>query len=227
MLSPSSNSAAGMVAKEAMLLREYGSAYPPTAQEARRFFEETPRVELTELYRDTFYVPLTQNGFDTDEFRQGSFFTSRGKELVPGPGTSRATARSLLRFAVLMEKGQLVDEFTSLQLKRLLYMTERRIRYASSPRLRKAAVYFKSGSLYSCREEEAFTCGKYMGNVRNYMNSFAIVESPADDRRLHYMVMLISNVLRQNSAVDHQALGTRIHELIEDAHTGPAASAQR
>ncbi len=54
----------------------------------------------------------------------------------------------------------------------------------------------------------------------NFMNSFAIVESPAADRDLHYMVMLISNVLRKNSAVDHQTLGTRIQRLMETAHAG-------
>jgi hypothetical protein len=75
--------------------------------------------------------------------------------------------------------------------------------------------------LYKCKEEPGFKCGKYKGNVMNYMNSFAIVESPAEGRRLHYMAMLISNVLRKNSAYDHQTLATRIGEIIDAAH--PAA----
>ena len=62
-----------------------------------------------------------------------------------------------------------------------------------------------------------------MGNVKNYMNSFAIIESPAGERRLQYLAMLISNVLRKNSAHDHQTLATRIHQLIDTAH--PAAPA--
>ena len=114
-----------------------------------------------------------------------------------------------------------MDEFSSRQIKRLIYMTERRIRYASSPALKDAAVYFKSGSLYGCRQEADFKCGKYKGNVKNYMNSFAIIESPAGERRLHYLVMLISNVLRKNSAYDHQTLATEIHNIIEETH--PAA----
>ncbi len=117
-----------------------------------------------------------------------------------------------------MEQGRLVDEFSSRELKRLLYMTERRIRYASSPALKDAALYFKSGSLYSCKKEEGFKCGKYKGNVKNYMNSVAVVEYPAGGPRLYYMTTLISNVLRKNSAVDHQTLATRIHRLIEKAH---------
>jgi hypothetical protein len=103
----------------------------------------------------------------------------------------------------------------------MLYMTERRIRYASSPALADSAVYFKSGSLYSCKKEEGFKCRKYHGNVKNYMNSLAIIESPAGEKRLHYIVTLISNVLRKNSAVDHQTLATRIHRIIEKMHPAP------
>ena len=220
-LSASSNSAAAMVMREAMLLRHYGRSYPPSEDEIQRFFRETPRKELTELFRRTFYEPVTRNGLDLDLLRQGSFFTAEGKRRVPGPGSSYGTARELMRYILRMEQGRLVDEFSSREIKRLLYMTERRIRYASSPALRDAAVYFKSGSLYACKKEEGFTCGKYRGNVRNYMNSVAIIESPAGDTRLDYMVTLISNVLRKNSAVDHQTLATRIHRLIQAAHPLP------
>ena len=55
------------------------------------------------------------------------------------------------------------------------------------------------------------------------MNSVAIVEYPPGDNRLFYISTLISNVLRQNSAVDHQTMGTRIHRLIEKAHPEPVA----
>jgi hypothetical protein len=50
------------------------------------------------------------------------------------------------------------------------------------------------------------------------MNSLAIVESPAGERHYYYIVTLMSNVLRKNSAVDHQTLATRIHRLIESHH---------
>jgi len=117
-----------------------------------------------------------------------------------------------------MEEGVLVDEWSSRQLKRLLYMTERRIRYASSPELKEAAVYFKSGSLYKCQEEEGFKCTAYHGNVYNYMNSVAIVEQEIDGVKLRYMVIVISNVLRENGAVLHQTIGTGIHRLIKKDH---------
>ena len=217
-LSVSSNSAASMLMRDAMLLRHYGKDYPVSDAEAQRFFKETPSKERTALFQATFFEPITRNGLNIENLRQGSFLTREGKNKVNGGGNSYGTARELMLFVLRMEQGRLVDEFSSRQIKRLMYMTERRIRYASSPALKDAAVYFKSGSLYSCKEEEGFECGAYRGNVRNYMNSVAIVEYPAGDSRLFYVSTLISNVLRKNSAVDHQTIGTRIHRLIEKEH---------
>ena len=225
MLSASANSAAAMTMREAMLLRQYGKDYPPPEEEIQRFFSETPKQELTALFQQTFFEPVTRNGLDIEQLRQGSFFTRTGKHKVPGGGNSYGTARELVKFTLRMEQGRLVDEYSSRQIKRLLYMTERRIRYASSPALRDSAVYFKSGSLYSCKEEPDFKCGKYMGNVKNYMNSLAIVENSTDGRRLDYIAALISNMLRVNSAVDHQTLGTRIHRIMERANPAVAPEA--
>jgi hypothetical protein len=214
MMSPSSNSAAGMVMREAMLLRQYGTAYPVSEAEIRRFFGQTPKPELTALFEKTFFEPITRNGLDLEQLRQGSFFTATGKQIVPGAGDSYGTARELMRYMLRMEEGRLVDEWSSREIKRLMYVTERRIRYASAPSLADAAVYFKSGSLFECTKQPGFQCGQYMGNVKNYMNSIAIIEYPAGDRKLHYMVTLISNVLRKNSAADHQALASRIQQMM-------------
>jgi len=43
----------------------------------------------------------------------------------------------------------------------------------------------------------------------------AIVEQEIDGKRLHYIVILVSNVLRKNSAEKHQELGTEMHQLIQ------------
>jgi hypothetical protein len=214
----SSNSAAAMTMREAMLLKQYGKDYPPPEAEIQRFFKETPGKELTDLFQRTFFDPITRNGLDINQVRQGSFFTHVGKKKVNGGGNSYGTARELVKLTMRMEQGRLVDEFSSREIKRLLYMTERRIRYASAPALRDSAVYFKSGSLYSCMEEEGFICGKYKGNKRNYMNSLAIIETTNDGYQLDYIAGLISNVLRVNSAVEHQTFGMRIHRMIEKAH---------
>jgi hypothetical protein len=218
MLSPSSNSAAGMVMRETMLIRHFGAAYPPPEAEIRRFFDETPKKELTALFEKSFYEPVTRNGLALDALRQGSFFTAVGKQKVPGPGDSYGTARELMRYLLRLEQGRLVDEFSSREIKRLIYVTERRIRYASSPALAGSAVYFKSGSLFECAKEPGFTCKPYAGNVKNYMNSTAIVEHPAGERQLYYLSTLVTNILRKNSAAEHQALATRLHQLIAEEH---------
>jgi Beta-lactamase enzyme family len=221
MLSPSSNSAAGMVMREAMLVRRYGTAYPPAEAEIRRFFKETPMAERTALFERTFLEPVTRNGLSLDLLKQGSVFTHRGKRIVPGAGESYGSARELAKYLVRLEQGRLVDEFSSREIKRLLYVTERRIRYAASPAIASSAVYFKSGSLYECGKEPGFTCAPYAGNVKNYMNSVAIVEHPAGERRLYYMVTIVSNVLRRNSAAVHTELATRIQKLVESLHAAP------
>ncbi|MDX1607249.1 MAG: serine hydrolase [Candidatus Competibacterales bacterium] len=213
MLSPSSNAAAAMVLREYLLLAHFKDAYPVAASAAETFFAQTSKQQLMQLLIRSLHEPMRRNGLDPGEIRQGGFFTWKGKQLVPG-GSSRGTTRSFLTLLLRMEQGRLVDTFSSLELKRLLYMTEKRIRYASHPALSDAAVYFKSGSLYSCQPEPGFECGKYQGNRLNLLNSLAIIEEPHSGGRLHYLVVISSNVLRENAAVAHQTLAMRIHKLL-------------
>ena len=231
MLSASSNAAASMVIRELLLLRHFGARYPVAAEEAEAFFRTTPKPELSELLLSSLQQPIERNGFDPQQLRQGGFFTREGKRFIAGT-TSHCTARELLRYLLLLEQGRLVDLWSSREIKRLLYMTGRRIRYASAPALKDAAVCFKSGSLYRCRPEPGFVCRKYQGNVDNMLNSVAIIEQEQGEgerggRRLHYLVVLLSNVLKENSAVAHQTLALRIHRLIEGAHPLPAAESGR
>jgi len=214
MLSASSNAAASMVLKHLMLLVHFGPSYPVSESKAQQFFKDTAKKELAALLSRALQEPIVRNGLDLEQLRQGSFFTRKGKQLVPGT-TSHATPRELLRLLIKLEQGKLVDAFSSREIKRLLYMTQRRIRYASSPALAGAAVYFKSGSLYKCKPESGFECKKYQGNVKNMLNSVAIIEAPAADPQLYYMVVVMSNVLRKNSAVVHQTLATRIHRMLQ------------
>jgi hypothetical protein len=217
MMSASSNAAASMVIRELMLMANFGREYPVGAKERNDFFRATPRHKLAELLTRSLVEPVARNGLDPEGLRQGSFFTSKANQVVPGL-TSRATPRDLLQLLLKLEQGRIVDAFSSREMKRLMYMTQRRIRFASSPALNDAAVYFKSGSLYRCRPEPGFTCRKYEGNMENMMNSVAIVESPAGRFTLHYLVALMSNVPRKNSAVAHQTFATRLHRLITSFH---------
>ena len=216
-LSPSSNAAAAMLQRELVLLSHFGKDYPVSDERAKSFLNETSKTDLGDLFLDAMVAPLQRAGIDTELLRQGSFFTRTGKNRVLGTN-SYGNPKQLMKLLYLMEAGQLVDEFSSTELKRLLYSTERRIRYASHPNLNDHSVYFKSGSLYSCQEEEGFTCGKYKGNKKNLLASVAIVESEEDGKNYHYLVVVQSNVLKINSAVAHQTLAARIHKLVKSLH---------
>ncbi|MGD9899353.1 MAG: serine hydrolase [Calditrichaceae bacterium] len=211
MISASANSAASVVWKEVLLMRAFGKNYPASAEWEKHFFEKTSKSELSAIAMSTVNDPLRVMGIEQNEWQLGSFFTQTGKKLVPGGGGSYGTPTALLKYLIALERGKIVDEWSSLEIKRMMYMTAKRIRYASSPALTDAAVYFKSGSQYRCKVEPDFKCGKYMGNVENYMNSVAIVEHPAG--RV-YLVALMSNVLKKNSAVEHQSLATFIDRII-------------
>jgi len=196
-------------------------------EEEQKFFDDTPKKQLSEIFLKAIQDPVTRNGMDIEQLRQGSFFTHQGKKQIPGTN-SYATPRALANFMLKLEQGKLVDEWSSREIKRLMYITERRIRYGSSGVLRPSAVYFKSGSLYSCAPEEGFVCKKYHGNKRNYMNSVAIIETPAGQDRLFYSVAVLSNVLRKNSAQDHRDLARAVHSmLIGDHPTKPVPPGAR
>jgi hypothetical protein len=217
MLSSSSNAAGSEVMAQLVLLRHFGRDYPVPAPEAAAFFARTPKSRLSKLYVQAMLDPIGRNGLDRRKLQQGSFFTREGKARIPGTG-SIATAGELLHYLVRMEQGQLVDPFSSLELKRLLYLTEQRIRYASQPALADSALYFKSGSLYSCRPEPGYACGKFLGNRLNFMNSMVLVETHDRNPPLRYAVAVLSNVLKKNSAETHAQLALEIHRLIEAAH---------
>ncbi len=219
--SASSNAGASMLMAHLILLKHFGTEYPVPEERAAAFFDETPRERLQRIYNNAILTPLDRNGLDRRRLRQGKFFTREGQRRLGGTN-SVATSRELLRFMLLLEQGKLVDPWSSLQIKRLLYLTDWRIRYASNHALNDSAVYFKSGSLYSCRPEPGFTCERNAGNRLNFMNSVAISETDEDDRRLRYIVAVLSNVLRKNSAWEHRDFAARIHGLVRSLHS-PAA----
>lgn len=220
MLSPSSNAAGSIVLQQAMLLQHFGTAYPVGEAQATAYFASTPRsglrADLVRVLQDS----LRRSGLDPGTLRQGSFFTREGRARVPG-GKSWASSRAWMDLLVAMEKGQLVDPWSSAQIKKLLYLTEHRIRYASTPELDDAAVFYKSGSLYRCRREKGFVCRNYAGNQWNFMNSIAIVESIRRSPQLRYAVVVNSNVLRKDAVGEHRALAARIHRLLEARHPPP------
>lgn len=220
MMSSSSNAAASMLMRETLLMRAFGNQYPPSEAAEQEFFRTTSRARLATLLSRISTDCVERAGLSPRELRQGSLFTRTGKQKVAGSG-SGTTVEGLARYLYRMEGGDLIDKFTSLEIKRLMYLTQARIRYSAAPILKKAAVYFKSGSLYSCRPERNFVCRKFHGNVKNIMNSAAVVEYPVLDYKIKYIVALYSNVLRKDSSQEHIRLAEDIHELLYATHVPP------
>ena len=217
MFTNSSSAAASQLQQQMLLLMHFGKSYPASPEESKAYFESQSSAQLGKIFQGAMKSSIERNGLEWNRLRQGSFFTRTGKARVDGTN-SVATASQLLLLLTKIEQGQLVDAWSSLEMKRLLYLTNWRARYASAPILVNAAVYFKSGSFYGCKEEAGFECGKFKGNRMNYMNSVIIVEEEKDGRSLHYVVVLLSNVLKKDSAAAHQEIGTRIHQLMRAAH---------
>jgi hypothetical protein len=213
-LSVSNNGAASVVWREALLMAAFGDKYPTMTQEdADAYFKAGPKNDITDLAVSVVNRPLRDLGITEDEWRLGTFFTRGVDPYVGSKGGSIGSPLGLMKWMLQLEQGKVVDEESSLEIKRLMYMTDRRIRYAQAPELRDAAVYFKSGSLYKCDKSTGEECGKYKGNVFNYMNSVAIVEHTDGSK---YMVCIMTNVLRKNSAGDHLALASRIDKVVRE-----------
>lgn len=211
MMSVSNNGAASVVWREALLMREFGQEYPCyTSEYLSKYFKETERKRMAEVAQSVVNEPLRHLGIDEDEWRLGTMFTRGASGIVPPKGGSTGTPQGLMKWMMALEMGDVVDPASSLEIKRLLYMTDRRIRYASNRQLDSVAVYFKSGSLYKCDRNKDPNCKKYAGNVYNYMNSVAIIERPDS---VVYLVVLMTNVLRRNSAYDHNRLAGQIDDL--------------
>ena len=99
MLSPSSNSAAGMVMREAMLLRQFGKAYPLAEAEIQRFFGETPKAELTALFDADLHRAGDAQRPRLEHAAPGQLLhRTSGKRDRAGPGESYGTARELMRY---------------------------------------------------------------------------------------------------------------------------------
>jgi hypothetical protein len=219
MVSVSNNGAASVMYREAMLMAAFQADYVNLTEErAERYFKETPRDSLTNLANTVVNQPLRELGITEDEWKLGGMFTRGPEKYVGRKGGSIGTPKGLMKYLVSLEQGKVIDEKSSLEMKRLLYITDRRIRYAKSPRLDSAAVYFKSGSYYKCDRSKDPNCKSYAGNVYNYMNSVIIVEH---DDGVKYIVCLMTNVLNKNSAGAHMYLASKIDDLITMDNTKP------
>jgi hypothetical protein len=214
MFSVSNNGAASIVMREMLLVHIMGDYYEcATQKEMDDVIADAGKSVLANLTEDLTNCVLESLDISRDEYRLGGFFTDGAEKHIPRQGGSTGTTLGLMKFMYALESGQVINERISLEIKRLMYITDRRIRYAASKSLDNDAVYFKSGSFYSFKPEPGYTRQNYAGNKFNYMNSVAIIEKQ-DSTQKKYMVALMSNVLKKNSANEHYALAKRIDELI-------------
>ena len=216
MFSVSNNGAASVVMREMLLIHIMDGYYEcATQEEMDDVINNTSKSVLSNLTEDLTNCVLESINISRDEYRLGGFFTDGAERHVPRQGGSIGTTLGLMKFMYALESGQVINERISLEIKRLMYLTDRRIRYAANKSLDNDAVYFKSGSFFSFKPEPGFVKINYAGNKFNYMNSVAIIEKQ-DSTQKKYMVALMSNVLRKNSANEHYALAKRIDELVAD-----------
>jgi hypothetical protein len=175
-LSPSSNASASMLWREATLMHLLGADYPPTKVDTA-LLGRWDREAMTRAAFETVDAPVLGAGLRVEDFFIRMFFTHGANRWVKSEA-SGASPLGLVRWLLRMEQGRIVDEPSSLELKRMLYLTRRRIRYALAPELAESAVFFKTGSLYQCQPEEGYTCAAYQGNVVNVLNAMIVVETP-------------------------------------------------
>lgn len=157
MLSVSSNGAASVVWREVMLMDAFGEKYENlTEAEAEDYFQKTARKVLSDQAVSVINTPLRGLGIEEDEFRVGTFFTRGASKKITPQGGSIGSPKGVMKWIWALEHGAIIDPESSLEIKKLIYMTDRRIRYASNKKLDECAVYFKSGSLYSCKPETGY-----------------------------------------------------------------------
>jgi hypothetical protein len=82
-------------------------------------------------------------GITKDEWRLGTFFTDGGSDYIPPQGGSIGTPVGLMKFLIKLERGLAVDEASSLEMKKLLYMTDRRIRLCCIACLKGSSCLFQ------------------------------------------------------------------------------------
>jgi hypothetical protein len=176
MLSASSNAAASMVWREVTLMSLLGAEYPP-ASRGPELWQRFDKATFSQAAFAAVDSPLLETGIDPATFELRLFFTKGAGKYVDS-GATKVTPLALAQWLVAVEQGRMVDAYSSLELKRMLYLTRRRVRYAQAPELTEAAVFFKSGSFYQCAPEPGFECQAYAGNVVNVLNALVEVEFP-------------------------------------------------
>jgi hypothetical protein len=236
-LSASNNSAAATLWREATLMEALGDKYPPAKWDAE-LWKSIGKEGLTNASFATINKPMLDAGLDPEIFRLRLYFTKGAGKYIRSQSCG-ATPLSLVQWLLTVEQGRMVDEWSSLELKKMLYLTRRRVRYLHTPKLHNFGAFFKSGSLYRFKPETTERV-QYQGDLVNVLNSLieidttppppeamaAVVAGPTADAAAKspaknaagqpfvYIVAVMSNELKRNAAMDHARLAEAIHTII-------------
>ena len=94
MMSPSSNSAAAMNEKTLVSITHFGKRYPVSPEEEQKFFDDTPKKQLSEIFLKAIQDPVTRNGMDIEAAAPGQLLHPPGQEADPGHEQLRDAARA-------------------------------------------------------------------------------------------------------------------------------------
>lgn len=243
-LSASNNSAAAMIWREATLMQLLGEQYPP-ASYGPELWSKLGKDALTQASFAVVDKPLVDAGLSPEAFKLRLYFTKgAGKYIRSQP--CGATAFSLVQWMVRVEQGRMIDEWSSVELKKMLYLTRRRVRYLHTHLLHDFGAFFKSGSLYQFSPEAPRI--QYQGDKVNVLNSLIEIDtSPPPPEAVQvvtgsaakssrkaaavdaagkpyvYIVAVMSNELKRNAAMDHARLAEAIHTIVTATPDAPAA----
>jgi len=172
-LSPSNNSAASTVWREATLMKLLGDEYPPTKYD-KELWAKWDRDQMAEASFAAVNEPLVAAGIDPEAFKLRLYFTSGANRYIRSKSCG-LTPFALVRWMLRVEQGKMVDEWSSLELKKMLYLTRRRVRYLYTHSLDDFGAYFKSGSLYRFSEHAERI--QYQGDTVNVLNSLIEIDT--------------------------------------------------
>jgi hypothetical protein len=244
-LSASNNSAAALSWREATLMRLLGEQYPPATYDAE-LWKRLGKDALTKASFEVVDKPLLDAGLSPEVFKLRLYFTKGAGKYIRSQSCG-ATPFSLVQWLVRVEQGRMVDEWSSLELKKLMYLTRRRVRYLHTHLLDNFFALFKSGSLYRFTPE-ATSRTQYEGDLVNVLNSLIEVDAnlppagavqmmtasaveqakkaPAKNaagKPYVYIVAVMSNELKRNAAMDHARLAEAVHAIVTATSDAPAA----
>lgn len=172
-LSPSNNSAASTTWREATLMSLLGENYPP-ANYDKELWTQWDRDSLSQASFETIDAPLLKAGIKTEDLKLRLYFTSGANRYIRSK-SSAATPFAVVQWMLRVEQGRMVDAFSSLELKKMLYLTRRRVRYLFTRHLHGFGAFFKSGSLYRFSENAPRI--QYQGDKINVLNTLVEIDT--------------------------------------------------